>query len=590
MSMIQYGQDIYHEIGRHTSRKKITPFNNWQLTKFTFNKEKYYLFVEIDSGITVVTEKIDKDEFQDNLAIVIDSFEYITLQQRDSIFNANSEDGFNLVYSSSIDSSITKDLMNYIQNNSQDLNQKFNFKNKNMVVEDKALVLSLLLMNLSQDYMSRLIETIAFQVNQVFPIKTKRPRANVKYYDLSPKFIDPIHWEEYLNKDISKNDEITAEIKKNNEKIIDQYLKNAQMDSAVFTGNPRDQLRDFTNNFLLSRRLRFVNSNLGDVSYYIWLCIFYGIKPDFGHSDEHFKTIIAGLLMMFNDFYIFLSRVGLVTQADSNRVNDICQQQFVTFTEDEYADENTNGNVKQMTEDLLTDIKQFNEKPDDKKTDAELADIVMKLMKFGEKAKLTQNKGEIKENKKRNAAMYEIRAKLKGFKPLIWRRFVINGNSSLETLSQALLLMFNAAGGHMYDLYNPKTDTRYENQQNIEMMSEWRTEDAVNSEDVKVSTLNEGDKLLLTYDYGDNWEIEVNVKKISYKNVQLKYPQIISGKGLGIIEDIGGVWSLQDYYDTPKAQLDPDLLDWIGDIDLDEFDKDGLNKALEQPPYLYASF
>ncbi|NRN94244.1 IS1096 element passenger TnpR family protein [Lactobacillus helveticus] len=112
-------------------------------------------------------------------------------------------------------------------------------------------------------------------------------------------------------------------------------------------------------------------------------------------------------------------------------------------------------------------------------------------------------------------------------------------------------------------------------------------EDAVNSETVRVSVLNEGDKLLLTYDYGDDWEIEVNVKKISYMNTKPKHPQIISGKRLGIIEDIGGVWSLQDYYDKPREQLDPDLLEWLGDQDIDEFDKDGLHNALNHPPYGY---
>ncbi|UOE23887.1 hypothetical protein [Lactobacillus helveticus] len=96
--------------------------------------------------------------------------------------------------------------------------------------------------------MMRTIETIAFKTNQAFPIKTKRPRTNAKYQNLSPKFIDPNHWEKYVNQDISKNSKVIAEIKKNNEKIIDQYLKNAQMDFNEFTANPREQLKDFVAN------------------------------------------------------------------------------------------------------------------------------------------------------------------------------------------------------------------------------------------------------------------------------------------------------------------------------------------------------
>lgn len=366
-------------------QEKITPFNNWQLTKFTFDKENYYLFVEIDSGITIVTKKIDKDEFQDTLNDVTNSFEYIPPQQREAIFNTNSDSGFHLDYQPSINSPITKYVMDYVKNSSQDLNQKVDFNDKSIDAQDKAAILSIILMNLSRDHMMRTIETIAFKTNQAFPIKTKRPRTNAKYQNLSPKFIDPNHWEKYVNQDISKNSKVIAEIKKNNEKIIDQYLKNAQMDFNEFTSNPREQLKDFVNNFLLSRKLRFVNSNLGDVNFYIWMCISYGIIPDDAYFDEQREIVVAGLLTMFNDFYIFLSRVGLVTQADSNRVDKICQQQFENFIENENLDKDTDDDDEPLAEEILADINRFNEKADDEKTDAEFADILTKLMEFDKK-------------------------------------------------------------------------------------------------------------------------------------------------------------------------------------------------------------
>lgn len=96
----------------------------------------------------------------------------------------------------------------------------------------------------------------------------------------------------------------------------------------------------------------------------------------------------------------------------------------------------------------------------------------------------------------------------------------------------------------MYGLYNPETGVRYENQRNIDAMSEWGPRDSINSEKVKVSAFNEGEKLLLSYDYGDGWEFEVNIKKIDDTKEPSKYPYIISGKGLGIIDDIGGVWKI----------------------------------------------
>ncbi|OXC46484.1 hypothetical protein AYP97_08740 [Lactobacillus crispatus] len=60
---------------------------------------------------------------------------------------------------------------------------------------------------------------------------------------------------------------------------------------------------------------------------------------------------------------------------------------------------------------------------------------------------------------------------------------------------------------------------------------------------------------------------------------------MLSGKGYGIIDDIGGVWSLQDYYDTPNDKVDPEMIDWLmgGEaIDLDKFNKEELNQRMEQ--------
>lgn len=102
--------------------------------------------------------------------------------------------------------------------------------------------------------------------------------------------------------------------------------------------------------------------------------------------------------------------------------------------------------------------------------------------------------------------------------------------------------MFNVDWGHLYDLYNPTTDICYENQDTIEAMSEWKSEDDVNAEKAKVSAFEQDEKLILSYDYADSWEFEVNIKKVDNYAPAPKYPCILLGKGLGIIDDIGVVW------------------------------------------------
>ena len=117
MSIIQYGQNIYKEIGNYISSKRITTFNDWQLTQFTLKKKKkkYYLFVEIETGITVVTSRIDKDEFQANLVKVVSTFNYLTFQQKNDVLDTNLTNGFTLVHNDFINSDLTNYMLDYIK-------------------------------------------------------------------------------------------------------------------------------------------------------------------------------------------------------------------------------------------------------------------------------------------------------------------------------------------------------------------------------------------------------------------------------------------------------------------------------------------
>lgn len=182
----------------------------------------------------------------------------------------------------------------------------------------------------------------------------------------------------------------------------------------------------------------------------------------------------------------------------------------------------------------------------------------------------------------KNPVTYEIRTKLSGFGPSIWRSFIISGNSSVTMLMRAILFMFNVDSSYFYNLYEPATGMCYENQATIEVINKCKFRKVINAEKVKVSSFEQGNKLILYSDYGDGWEFEVNIKKVDNSIPVPKHPRILSGKGLGITDNMGGVWSLQAYYGTPEGQLDPKIIDWTAGekIDLDEFDKDGLNDGL----------
>lgn len=583
MPLIQYGQDLYKDLGDRKSNVKANPFGNWQLTRFTFKNKKYYLFVEIDTGMIIVTRRINKNEFNNVLISLNQTMYYLIPEQREKIVDFVFKTKFTLVHNDLIGSEVTNKVIDYTKNNVQDLEKKLDFDNKPELTKiDKLVAMSIALMTLASDDAYKTIEKIVRKASEVMPVKTKRPKESTKYWDLRMQFTDPDHWKKYENQDVSSNATIIDKIKQNNEKILDQYFKYAQISYKNYLVDPKKQLLDFTNNYLLVDKIHFVNSNLEDACYYIWWGMHRGIQSrDDLENDQKFD-MLQQLFDMFEDFYLFLSRVGLIRQADAKRIKKYCQEQDdINFNgEDDSID------YEKLAEDIFEDPEKFREMAKDKNTPPKIANFINEFLFYNDlmlkREKINKSKNAVLENKKRNSATYEIRTKLRGFKPSTWRRFIISGNSSIETLEQAILLMFNVEWGHMYDLYNTFTGIRYENQRNIDAMNEWGARDSVNSEKAKVSIFNVGDKLLLTYDYGDNWKFEINIKRIDNSVVTPKYPHIISGKGLGIIEDIGGVWSLQDYYDTPESEMDPEMLDWMGGekIDLDEFDKNDLNDAL----------
>lgn len=590
MPLIQYGQDLYEELGDNTSTAQVTPFSNWQLTKFTFNSEKYYLFVEIDTGLVVVTQKIDKSEFDDVLIGLSHAWDYIVQDQRIDIANANLETEFTFVHNDLVNSEVTTKMQNYIEEGSQ-LKQKLTlYHDDELNYAEKLTVMSLILMTFS-DPSNDVVEKIAEKANEVFPVKTQRPKSNTKYWNLRMQFEDPDHWKQYEYQDISDNAKISNEIKQNNEKLVDQYFKYAQVDYRRYLIDHKRQLLDFVNSYLLNNELRFVNSNLGDAAYYIWRGVNRVYQVDDKIPKKKKDLMVDQLLDMFSDFYLFLSRVGLIRRADAKKIKQFCEEQHERYFYSELENDEYFGDdidFEEFDHDIMDNPDKFRKIAQAKETPPEVVKIITDMLDLVDMMpKGSKSKNVPTENKERNSATYEIRTKLKDFRPSIWRRFIISGNSSVEILERAILYMFNVDWGHMYDLYNPETGVRYENQRNIDAMSEWGPRDSINSEKVKVSAFNEGEKLLLSYDYGDGWEFEVNIKKIDDTKEPPKYPYIISGKGLGIIDDIGGVWSLEDYYNTPEDEMDPELLDWIGGekIDLDKFDKEELNEGLQHAPY-----
>lgn len=325
--------------------------------------------------------------------------------------------------------------------------------------------------------------------------------------------------------DLLKWKQYEGKAKRGNAKIVKEVRKNnlkmywnfMQQDKLDPYTIEPGLLADFLNYYLLQKKILFPTSNLAEATSYIWLKTV---------KEQYYGDLLTNFIKIFIEFYRFLAEVGLITKKDANLVAGNLHYLHVEL---------------QKNNDYI-----FRENP--------LAELKL-------------------ENKSRNNMTYEINVQLRDFKPVMWRQFIISGSSTVAELEQTILYIFNAEFGHMYDLYNLKCHQRF----GISTFDD----ESLDPEKAKVSFFTQNTNLLLVYDYGDNWQFDVKIEKVYQSKQPLLHSQIIAGKGYGIIDDIGGVYELQEYYDTPKNKLDPDLLDWLGErIDLDKFDMDNLNMGL----------
>lgn len=576
MLQVRYGINLAPEIKENKiDIIKNEPFTVWDADVINIQKQKYYLLVEKDTSFPILLTKLDTKLFNDVFANAIKSYDFILFKQQQKLVSAVKSKQMSFYDTKSQASLMLEKIRKLIEDNqSEYLNLIDVVKDeKNMV--DKLTVMSVTIFALDSQIGQNFISKMIDEVSTYFPIKPQKPNRRYKYVDLVPKFEDFSNFEKYENKPVKGNEKIVAKIKENNQKLIDQYAK--YVPAGIGYIQPDQMLPDYLNHYLLRNKIHLVTNDLGEAISYLWIMI---------SNNKLHPLEIEQITNTLKNFYVFLSRVGLIRKTDSKEIG--MNIDGVTEEINSYSDQS-------LDEDLINDMiaaieanpKKILELEDLDLSSQDLSRILEGLRKDLEShdKKQKTRKKTIFENQTRNLATYEIRVKLKSFEPSTWRRFIISGNTSVKTLEVAMLDMFNADFGHMFDLLNKKTQERFENAESIAEAKDWDPATGIDYEKAKVSYFEKRDKLLLTYDYGDSWEFEVDIKNITTDQAAPKCPKILSGKGYGIIDDIGGVWSLQDYYDTPKDKVDPEMIDWLmgGEaINLDNFNKEELNQRMEQ--------
>ncbi|SCG63701.1 pRiA4b ORF-3-like protein [Micromonospora siamensis] len=165
------------------------------------------------------------------------------------------------------------------------------------------------------------------------------------------------------------------------------------------------------------------------------------------------------------------------------------------------------------------------------------------------------------------APIYQVKVSLRGARPPIWRRLQVPADVGLARLHELIQVAFGWTDSHLHvfetpygSFGRPDTDLGH------------RAESRVTLEQVAPNT---GDRLRYTYDFGDNWELDILVEKAFDRDAAEAYPRCVGGRRAAPPEDCGGV---RGYAELVEILADPthpehrERLEWLSLDNLNDFD------------------
>jgi hypothetical protein len=177
--------------------------------------------------------------------------------------------------------------------------------------------------------------------------------------------------------------------------------------------------------------------------------------------------------------------------------------------------------------------------------------------------------------------VHQLKITLRSVKPPVWRRIAVRSDTNLAELAAILEAAMGWLGGHLHAFDG--AEARYAIPD-----PEWPDDDlderAFRVRDVLPDV---GSKVRWDYDFGDGWEHDVVVEKISPDQSDADDPICLAGRKACPPEDCGGPWG---YENLLKVLADPthiehdEMREWAPpDFDPASFDVNEATSAMRSP-------
>jgi hypothetical protein len=182
--------------------------------------------------------------------------------------------------------------------------------------------------------------------------------------------------------------------------------------------------------------------------------------------------------------------------------------------------------------------------------------------------------------------IYQLRATIRQSNPPIWRRIQVPSDMTLGELHDVMQVVFEWDGDHLHNFVARRVEYG-----DLEYLEDAEDEWEVTLAEVAPAKRS---KLTYTYDFGDNWEVELVVEDRLPVDPAAEYPRLLAGERAAPPDDIGGIWSWEQIAEVMRqpggleaaAKQDENwefYLDWFpDDFNPDAFDPSVIDQQLRQ--------
>lgn len=143
--------------------------------------------------------------------------------------------------------------------------------------------------------------------------------------------------------------------------------------------------------------------------------------------------------------------------------------------------------------------------------------------------------------------IYQLKIFLREISPMIWRRLLVTSNTTLLALHEVIQLAMGWEGYHLWTFSISGREYGHAYGEGLRS-------------DTYETTLSELElrprqRFLYNYDFGDYWQHELRLEKITGPEPNKIYPICIGGKRACPPEDCGGPWAYQELLHLTRSQF-----------------------------------